>query len=77
LIVGRGKGCDIHLDDAAASRRHCVITTSEGTIRIADLGSKNGTYVNNRRIGKEVVRLQRGDVVTIGKSVLLLPREGS
>jgi pSer/pThr/pTyr-binding forkhead associated (FHA) protein len=75
LIVGRGKGCDIHLDDAAASRRHCVVIISEDAITIADLGSKNGTHVNDKRIGEEEVRLRRGDVVTIGQTVLLLPKD--
>src|SRR5439155_12830921 len=47
VIIGRGADCGIHIDDHSVSRRHARIQpTGEGHIAV-DLGSTNGTYINN------------------------------
>jgi hypothetical protein len=64
--AGRHPKCDIFLDDVTVSRRHARFVRHGGHICIADEGSLNGTYVNKQLIESEV-RLNRGDLVQIGK----------
>ena len=70
IVVGRLKGCDVVLDDEAASRRHCTITARENLCVVADLQSANGTFVNERRITS--TELATGDKLRIGAAVLEL-----
>src|SRR5256886_17246374 len=64
--IGRSPDCDIFLDDVTVSRKHAVVLQSGGELRIEDLGSLNGTFVNRRRIDA-ATRLESGDEVQIGK----------
>lgn len=49
--IGRvGGGADIQIDDPQVSRLHCVVGLTEDTVRLCDLDSVNGTYVNDDRI---------------------------
>ncbi|HXW05483.1 MAG TPA: HD domain-containing phosphohydrolase [Vicinamibacterales bacterium] len=68
LTAGRVPQCDIHLDDLAVSRRHCTFTGRGSEAVVTDLGSANGTYVNDRAVGSATIRA--GDVVRIGGTVL-------
>jgi len=70
IALGRLKGCDVVLDDEAASRRHCTITARENLCVLTDLQSANGTFVNEKRI--TAVDLNRGDKIRIGSTVLEL-----
>jgi pSer/pThr/pTyr-binding forkhead associated (FHA) protein len=74
--VGRHPDSDIFLDDVTVSRRHVEFRRKEDGLRVADLGSTNGTFVNSRRA--EEARLGTGDEVQIGKFKLavLLARAG-
>ena len=68
--IGRATGNDIQLADAAVSRRHALIQVEDnGTHSIIDLGSANGTLVNDRRIITPH-RLAGDDRITIGATVL-------
>jgi signal transduction histidine kinase len=68
ITVGRDSGCDLVLDDRIVSRKHARIEVVEGKVRIRDLGSSNGTYVNRNRIEEHT--LEPGDEAAIGGSVL-------
>jgi HD-GYP domain-containing protein (c-di-GMP phosphodiesterase class II) len=70
ISLGRLKGCDVVVDDEAASRRHCTITGRESACIVADLQSANGTFVNEKRIA--TIELQPGDQLRIGSTVLEL-----
>jgi HD-GYP domain-containing protein (c-di-GMP phosphodiesterase class II) len=50
LSIGRNPGNGIVLDDAQVSRKHAVIESTESGTTLKDLGSGNGTFVDNRRI---------------------------
>ena len=50
LSIGRNPGNGIVLDDAQVSRKHAVIESTESGTNLKDLGSGNGTFVDNRRI---------------------------
>jgi serine protease Do len=71
LTLGRDPSCDVPFDaerDEIASRNHARITVTAGNppeAKIADLGSRNGTYVNRRRISTEVT-LSPGDLIQLG-----------
>jgi hypothetical protein len=67
--IGRGSGCDIYLQDSQASRQHAEVYEQGGQTYIRDLGSTNGTFVNNQRITAPQP-LQPGDQIRIGDSVL-------
>jgi pSer/pThr/pTyr-binding forkhead associated (FHA) protein len=66
-VVGRGK-CDVVLLDPEVSRRHAMVLTTPAGPAIEDLGSTNGTWVNDRRIAGSH-RLRAGDVVRFGQTV--------
>ena len=64
LTIGRTKQNDIQLNAQYVSRRHAVITTEGDVARVVDWGSKNGVYVNSKRVTEHF--LKNGDIVTIG-----------
>jgi serine phosphatase RsbU (regulator of sigma subunit) len=49
-VMGRSPECDLVLDVAAVSRRHVILTKENGQFFVQDLGSRNGTYINNQRV---------------------------
>ncbi|MDE3090391.1 MAG: FHA domain-containing protein [Chloroflexota bacterium] len=67
--IGRGAGNRINLSDSEASRRHASVWLNQGIPYIRDLGSKNGTYVNDRQIDREQP-LRVGDRIKIGNTFL-------
>ncbi len=72
LIVGRECHCDIVVDDCTVSRRHAYLQVlGHDRVRVVDLGSRNGTRINNRRLEHEGV-LQVGDRVTFGVVTFVL-----
>ena len=69
-LLGRHPDSDIMLDDITVSRRHVAIErTSEGYV-VRDEGSLNGTYINQERVDRAVLR--HGDELQIGKFRLVL-----
>ena len=68
VTIGRQPDNMIVLTDDLASRHHCVIEPSDGGFRIRDLGSSNGTRINDLKITTEP--LDNGDVVRIGTTEL-------
>ncbi len=70
-LVGRLDDCHIRVPIAGMSRKHCEIVIADGSIVINDLGSSNGTYVNQDRIqGSQP--LSAGDLVSFGGLVFLV-----
>ncbi|MCK4376374.1 MAG: FHA domain-containing protein, partial [Candidatus Brocadiae bacterium] len=66
VVLGRDAAeCNFTLPDAAISRVHCRIANIGGNILVEDLGTANGTYVNDERVQKAEVSL--GDVIRIGR----------
>jgi len=65
LLIGREQDCQLRLESGLVSRQHCVLMLDEYTLRVRDLGSKNGTYVNGRRISSGQMVLLHGDIVSI------------
>ena len=67
--VGRGESCHIRLDDTYTSTSHARIFSREGAWYVEDLGSTNGTYLNQRRVTGPS-ELRAGDRVRVGKTTL-------
>lgn len=65
VVIGRLGECDIAIEDPNISRRHATVTVLDGTYRITDLGSTNGTKVNGSRISSQH-ELSHGDEITVG-----------
>ena len=62
--VGRGDDNDVVLSDDRASRHHATITNNNGRFFIRDLGSTNGTFIDEVRIREQ--RLSDGDHIRVG-----------
>ncbi len=70
IVLGRQKDCEIVIDDPLLSRRHCLITAdARGDFFLEDLNSTNATMLNSRRVKKKT-RLQYGDRIVVGNTVL-------
>ncbi len=67
--LGREPSNDVALLDAAVSRKHCVITYSEGQFKIQDLNSRNSTFVNGVPVTERT--LDSGDEIKIGSSLFV------
>lgn len=70
LTVGREADCDVVLTDATVSRHHLRLCFRDGAWILHDLGSTNGTLVNDHRVGR--CRLIPGDRLTLGTARLLV-----
>src|SRR5262245_31437169 len=68
LVIGR-EAADVTIEDPLVSRRHAIIRPAGGDVEIEDLGSLNGTWVNEERL-TGTTRLSAGDVVRIGSAEL-------
>lgn len=73
LQIGRGASCEIRLSDTYASQAHARISNRNGSWVVEDLGSTNGTYLNQRKVTAPVA-LAAGDRIRIGKTTLELRR---
>jgi pSer/pThr/pTyr-binding forkhead associated (FHA) protein len=66
VAVGRAVDNDVVLDDPSLSRKHArLIRRGPGQIEVEDLGSSNGTFVNERKIGRGTI--EPGDLVRFGE----------
>jgi len=73
FTIGRRPDNDLVIDHAAVSGRHARIVQVQSVFFLEDVGSTNGTFVNDRRIDRR--QLQDTDVVTIGKHRLIFRDE--
>ncbi|HEY3556969.1 MAG TPA: FHA domain-containing protein [Kribbella sp.] len=74
VTAGRHPDSDIFLDDVTVSRRHAEFRRDSYGVKVRDVGSLNGTYVNRDRIDE--VQLNNGDEVQIGKYRLVYYASG-
>jgi len=67
--LGRSSHCDVVLDDTTVSKQHAQIRFDED-VRIEDMGSTNGTFVNGRRV-EVPTPLKRGDRIALGTAKIV------
>lgn len=73
VTVGRAPGCAVSLDDTFVSSLHARLFRRDGTLYVEDLGSTNGTFVNQKAVST-AVRLRKGDRVQVGRTILEVNR---
>jgi len=71
--IGRSDACAIRLDDTYVSQVHARLYGRDGDWYVEDLGSTNGTFLNDRRVVVSV-EVHAGDIVRVGKTLLELRR---
>jgi pSer/pThr/pTyr-binding forkhead associated (FHA) protein len=73
VLIGRHLDCDVRIDSAKISRRHCCVAVAYDRVLIRDLSSRNGVRVNGRLV--EEARLHPGDEVAIGPILFRLEQD--
>ncbi|MCE7893072.1 MAG: FHA domain-containing protein [Sorangiineae bacterium PRO1] len=71
LVIGRGTGCQLVLDDALVSRKHAELEVTESTAVLVDLGSVNGVFVNGLRVSGRRPLID-GDKLVIGQQEMTI-----
>jgi len=74
IILGRRQDCDLRVPTKDVSRQHCAITLQKGRVTVKDLGSSNGTFVNETRVAE--TRLKAGDRLRVGPVTFLVQIDG-
>lgn len=75
-IIGRGDQADLLLADDTVSRRHASVRQDGHTVVVADLGSANGTFVNDERVF-DGTRVEDGDVIRLGAARVRIRVDGA
>lgn len=65
VVVGRDEDCAVRLNTHEVSRQHCTLLVAGDEIRVKDLGSRNGTFINDVEV-KEESLLKPGDILRVG-----------
>jgi len=73
-MIGRRRNCDLRIPLTSVSRKHCQLNHDDGLWRIRDLGSRNGTYLNGKRVEEAVI--QAGDSIRIGPLAFMFQIDG-
>lgn len=73
-VIGRRHSCDLCIPLTSVSRKHCQLNHDDGVLKIRDLDSRNGTYLNGKRIDEAVV--QAGNSIKIGPLIFVLQIDG-
>jgi sigma-B regulation protein RsbU (phosphoserine phosphatase) len=75
VVIGRGPLADLSLEDPILSRRHAMLSWADSECFVSDLGSENGTFVNNKRIVAPKL-LKDGDLLNVGTVIAEYSQEG-
>src|SRR5690349_16294396 len=67
--IGRAPANDVTIDDGSVSGSHCQLIVSDGTVRIRDIGSTNGTFVNDTPVSE--TDLAPGHRIQVGRVQLM------
>jgi predicted component of type VI protein secretion system len=73
-VLGRAHGNAVRIPSSEVSRRHCRLIIEEGLLRVEDLGSVNGTFLNGRRI-QQVEYVRPGDHLEVGPVTFVVEYE--
>jgi hypothetical protein len=73
MTIGRDRTAELVLADPEVSRRHARLETQGKTVFLRDLQSKNGTYLNGRRVDA-AIETRAGDTIDVGATRLTVER---
>lgn len=74
ISIGRASDNDVIVDDPEVSRHHCQLKLQHGAYSFADLGSRNGSWINGQQVSE--VALGPGDTIQIGSTEILFEVRG-
>ena len=74
ILMGRAEDCNLRIPLAAVSRQHCRVIIGDDEVLIEDLGSANGTFVNNRKVSRQ--ELRAGDSLQVGQASFIVQIDG-
>jgi pSer/pThr/pTyr-binding forkhead associated (FHA) protein len=70
ITIGRSPDTDIQIDNLAVSKQHARLIKQKDHYAVEDLNSTNGTFLNDEKIVKAI--LKHNDIVTVGKHTLVI-----
>lgn len=71
FVIGRSPGCQVVIDDEGVSREHAkLFVSADGPHRVADLESRNGTWVEDQRVGPGSTPIRDGERIRIGPGTI-------
>jgi pSer/pThr/pTyr-binding forkhead associated (FHA) protein len=73
-VIGRREDCDLRIPRGEVSRKHCRILRDGDSLKLEDLGSSNGTFLNGQRVQEAI--LSPGDTLQVGPVVFVLQVDG-
>jgi len=73
-VIGRREDCDLRIPLKEISRKHALLVVGDKAVSIRDLGSANGTYINNQRVSEH--KLSPGDHIVVGPVVFTVQIDG-
>jgi pSer/pThr/pTyr-binding forkhead associated (FHA) protein len=68
--LGRAGSCEIAINDPILSRHHCLFEYVHGDLRLTDLASADGTFVNGEELCARTIVLRHNDVITVGSNTV-------
>ncbi|MEM6332080.1 MAG: FHA domain-containing protein [Planctomycetota bacterium] len=74
MTIGRKNTCDLRIPLTSVSRQHCRVCLDEQGVVVEDLGSSNGTFVNDERVQRQA--LDPGDAILVGPVVFTVVING-
>lgn len=72
ISIGRDPMSDVPLNDPEVSRYHAQMTRTDSGYQLQDMGSTNGTFVDDQRLGSEPVQLKPGQTILFGSGLILI-----
>lgn len=69
ITIGRAAGCKVNIEDTYVSNLHARVFRKDGQVLIEDLGSRNGTFCNGKKVAGPVA-LNKGDRIQVGRTVM-------
>jgi predicted component of type VI protein secretion system len=77
MVLGRRHDCDLRIPLPIVSRRHCQLSANAQTMKLRDLGSRSGTFLNNKQVEPEKdIPLKPGDYIRIGPLTFVCQIDG-
>lgn len=68
FLIGRSDSCQLRPKSESVSRKHCILAVQNGRVLVQDLKSRNGTFVNEKRLPPDKAKvLKDGDILRVGK----------
>jgi pSer/pThr/pTyr-binding forkhead associated (FHA) protein len=68
FLIGRSDSCQLRPKSESVSRKHCILAIHEGRVLLQDLKSRNGTFINEKRLPPDKAKvLKSGDILRVGK----------